>query len=103
MTGSGRMVIGAIVASSIAAIPVSAFAQDTKPRSIDQYTCKDIMRESGSGRDTAIAFLHGYLLGKSGATEVNLETMAAQTDAFIDHCLDNPNDGALDSMMKAKT
>jgi hypothetical protein len=97
-----RILIGAVVATSMAAISAGAVAQDTS-RSVDQYTCKDVMRESGSGRDSAIAFLHGFLLGKSGGSEVNLETMAAQTDAFINHCLDNPNEGAMDAMMKAKT
>ena len=33
-------------------------------RSIEQYTCKDVMREHGGNRDVTIAFLHGYLLAK---------------------------------------
>ena len=51
---------------------------------------------------SAIAFLHGYLLGKSGESGFNLESLTKQTDAFINHCLDNPNDTAVDAMMKAK-
>lgn len=35
----------------------SASAQNDKNRAIEQYTCKDIMRESGASRDVAIAFL----------------------------------------------
>jgi hypothetical protein len=79
-----------------------ALAQDPNQRSTDQYTCKDIMRQSGPDRDAAIAFIHGYLLGKSGATTFNVETLEKQTDAFVDRCLDNPNEKALDAMVKAK-
>jgi hypothetical protein len=35
----------------------SASAQGSKNRTIEQYSCKDIMRESGPSRDVAIAFL----------------------------------------------
>jgi hypothetical protein len=85
------------------AIGVSlASAQDNSVRSVDQYTCKDIMRESGASRDVSIAFVHGYLLGKSGATTFNIELLHRQTDAFINRCLDNPNEKALNAMMKIK-
>ncbi len=60
------------------------------------------MRESGSNRDVSIAFLHGYLLGKSGGSEFNIETLAKQTDAFIDRCLENPGEKAIDAMAQVK-
>ncbi len=81
----------------------SVLAQDVNERTIEQYACKDILRESGSNRDVAIAFLHGFLLGKSGATKFNLETLKKQTDAFLDRCLENPHDKAVDAMMKVKS
>jgi len=71
-------------------------------RTIEQYTCKDIIREAGSDRDVAIAFLHGYLLGKSGSSKFNIETLEKQTDAFIERCLDNPQEKAQDAMLKVK-
>lgn len=77
-------------------------AQDTNERTIEQYACKDILRESGSNRDVAIAFLHGFLLGKSGGSKFNLDTLRKQTDAFLERCLDNPHDNAVDAMVKAK-
>ena len=61
------------------------------------------MRESGSNRDVAIAFLHGLLLGKSGGSKFNLETLKKQTDAFLEQCLENPHDKAIDTMMKVKS
>jgi hypothetical protein len=80
----------------------SAVAQGPAERSTDQYLCKDIMREGGVGREIAIAFVHGIFLGKSGSDKFNLETLEKQTDAFIDHCINNPNDKAMDAMAKVK-
>jgi hypothetical protein len=94
------LVVSAVIFSALDITPV--LAQDTNERAIEQYACKDILRESGSNRDVAIAFLHGFLLGKSGATKFNLETLKKQTDAFLDHCLENPHDKAVDVMMKVK-
>jgi len=86
----------------VAAIPFAARAQSSGDRTMEQYTCRDIMRESDSNRETAIAFLHGYYLAKSGSTKFNLDVMAKQTDAFLDHCLDNPKEKAMDAMMSVK-
>jgi hypothetical protein len=80
----------------------SAFAQDKGNRTIEQYACKDIVRESGSNREVAIAFLHGFLLGKSGSSQFNLNTLLKQTDAFLDRCIENPNEKAVDVMMTVK-
>jgi hypothetical protein len=87
-----------ILGAAIGTSPVCA--QDTGEHSVDKYTCKEIMRESGADRDAAIAFIHGYLVGKSGGATFNVESLEKQTDAFIDRCLDNPNEKALDVMMK---
>jgi hypothetical protein len=79
-----------------------AFAQDNGDRTIDQYACKDIVRESGSLREVAIAFLHGYALGKSGNSQFNLEALMKQTDAFLDRCIENPNQKAIEAMISVK-
>jgi hypothetical protein len=79
-----------------------ALAQGTSDRTVEEYTCKEIIRESGPNRDTAIAFLHGFLLGKSDSSKINIETLTKQTDAFIDKCLDNPNEKAMAVMLKIK-
>ena len=88
------------VAALLTALPVQA--QDQGDRTIEQYACKDVMRDSGANRDVAIAFLHGYLLGKSGSSKFNLDKIRAQTDAFIDRCLDNPNEKAEQAMTAVK-
>ena len=79
-----------------------ASAQDNTDRAIEQYTCKDILREGGSNREVAIAFLHGFLLGKSGGSKFNIGVLTKQTDDFVDRCLDSPNDKAVDVMTKVK-
>ena len=79
-----------------------AQSQDQGDRAIEQYSCKDVMRDSGANRDVAIAFLHGYLLGKSGSSKFNLDKIRAQTDAFIDRCLDNPTEKAEQAMLAVK-
>lgn len=93
----------AIAASAIGGLPLAAHGQAADDRTVEQFTCKDVMRESGQSRDTAVAFLHGFILGKSGESGFNLENFSKQTDAFLDMCLDNPNDTALDTMMKVKS
>ncbi|HKA72077.1 MAG TPA: HdeA/HdeB family chaperone [Xanthobacteraceae bacterium] len=80
-----------------------AWAQDSKDRTVEQYTCKDVMRESGPNRDVAIAFLHGFLLGKSGSSKFNVDVLRQQSDAFIEHCLENPNEKAVDAAAKVKS
>ncbi len=79
-----------------------AMAQENGQRAIEQYECKDIMREPDARREVAIAFLHGFLLGQSGAATFNPQTMAKQSNAFIEHCLENPHDKAVGAMLKVK-
>jgi hypothetical protein len=56
----------------------------------------------GAPREVAIAFMHGYLLAKTGATKFNLTALSKQTDDFVDRCLENTNEKAMDAMMKVK-
>ena len=97
---------GAVVAAALLAgfgWVVAAWAQDSKDRTVEQYTCKDVMRESGPNRDVAIAFLHGYLLGKSGSSKFNVDTLRQQSDAFIERCLGNPGEKAVDAAAKIRS
>lgn len=87
----------ALLAASVAS-PAMA---DESDKNLAEYTCKDVMLFSGRDRDVAISVLHGFVLGKSGKTTFNTETMSAGTDRFMDYCLDNPGKKALESMEKA--
>lgn len=102
MTMRGKTALCYASALLAGLIAVSAASAEPQPRTIEQYLCKDVMRESGANRDVAIAFLHGYLLGKSGSSTFDLETLHKQTDNFIEQCLDNPGRKAVDVMTKIK-
>jgi hypothetical protein len=96
--------------ADVAAIPIVAVcwtlptsAQTaTTDRVIEQFTCKEVMREPNTSREVAIAFLHGWLLGKTGGSKFNVEVLEKQTNAFIEECLDNPQSKAADVMAKLK-
>jgi hypothetical protein len=97
-----RSVVAVAALSAVTTVPVPAQEQTTGERTIEQFICKDIMRDSGSDRDVAIAFLHGYLLGKSGRSSFDTEILRTETVAFIDRCLDNPNEKAEQAMLAVK-
>jgi hypothetical protein len=92
----------ALAAVAWSAGPSVVSAQDALNRTVDQFKCRDVMRENGANRDIAIAFLHGFLLGKSGGQSFNLDALKKQTEAFLDHCLSNPDGKAVDSMIAVK-
>jgi hypothetical protein len=98
-----HLLAGAVACTMAVGLATNANAQDSTMRKVSDYTCKDVMRDSGEGRDIAIAFMHGYLVGKAGATEFDLQLLAKQSDAFIEYCLDNPTAEAMDAMIKAKS
>ncbi|MGD1983172.1 MAG: HdeA/HdeB family chaperone [Chromatiaceae bacterium] len=81
-----------IVASATSGLALAADERDFSTQS-----CKDIMRLSGEDREIALAFAHGYVLGKKGTTRYDVDRLAGITDRFIDYCLDNPRTNALQS------
>jgi HdeA/HdeB family len=91
-----------VIIFALLAGPAPVWAQDSKDRTVEQYTCKDVMRESGANRDVVIAFLHGFLLGKSGSSKFNIDALHRQSDEFIERCLDNPSEKAVDAAAKVK-
>ncbi len=98
----GRSCVTAIPIAAICwTLPASAQTATTD-RVIEQFTCKEVMREPNTSREVAIAFLHGWLLGKAGDSKFNVEVLEKQTNAFIDECLDNPQSKAADVMAKLK-
>jgi len=102
MTSTCNRFFGAAIMTAALFITATGHAQETGDRTIEQFLCKDVMRDSGSNRDVAIAFLHGYLIGKSGSSKFNIDTLRKQSDLFVDRCLDNPNEKAVDAMTKVK-
>jgi hypothetical protein len=98
----GVGIVALLLASALVCGVVPAFSQASSEREIERFTCKDVMREPNTSREVAIAFLHGYLLGKSGASKFDVDLLKAQTDWFIDQCLDHPGEKAIEVMVKLK-
>ena len=99
-----KLSLGCVAAIlSAALLPAApAASQTATDRAVELFTCKDVMREPNTSREVAIAFLHGWLLGKSGGSKFNVEVLEKQTNAFIEECLDNPQSKAADVMGKLK-
>jgi hypothetical protein len=55
-------------------------AEQSKPRDLKDYQCKDIMILSGEDREIAFALLHGYRLGKKNTTHFEAAVLAEATD-----------------------
>ena len=79
----------------------TAFAGElSEPRDLKDNLCKDVMILSGEDREIAIAFAHGYMLGKKNTTRYIPAELGEATDKFMDYCLDNPKDNALAAFEK---
>ena len=85
----------ACASGALAADPSSSATNDLRSSS-----CKDVMRLSGADRDIALAFVHGYVLGKKGTTRYDVDRLSGITDQFLDYCLDHPSENALTSFEK---
>ncbi|WP_332460578.1 HdeA/HdeB family chaperone [Thiocapsa bogorovii] len=79
---------------------VFAAEEPSTQKGLKEFACKDVMRLSDNQREYALALVHGYRLGKMNTTQDEIEVLAAMTDQFIDHCLDNPKDNALATFEK---
>lgn len=71
-----------------------------KADDLDRFLCKDVMRMSGDDRVIAISVLHGYTLGRKGATKYVPAELSKISDSFVEHCLNNPNDKALQAFTR---
>jgi hypothetical protein len=89
------------VAGALTVGPVERSQAQDGQREVASYACRDVMRMSGEDRSIAVAFLHGYVLGSSGESAFDPEELRAATDLFIEYCLSNPDDVALDAMREA--
>lgn len=98
----GLSIIAAVTFAAYALLGTNVLAAEPANGKDDlsRFQCKDVMRLSGDEREIAIALAHGYVLGKRGTTEYDVQVLANITDQFIEHCLDHPNENALQSFEK---
>ncbi|MFM0168700.1 HdeA/HdeB family chaperone [Paraburkholderia sediminicola] len=104
-----RIVMACVIAASSLMLASVAAAQEKGGAAgskgtitdMNSYRCKDIMRMSGDDdRGIPIALMHGYFLGKKGATSFDPDVLAKVTDDFTDYCLDHPDVKALEAFAK---
>jgi hypothetical protein len=100
-----RSSLGFVAAVTLAALSLTATQSlAAEPSGTKQdlrdMSCKEVMRLSSDDREIAIALAHGYVLGKKGTTQYEVETLSQITDQFIDYCLDHPTENALQSFEK---
>ena len=101
MSKTFRNLVAAALTSTLFVSGSAAIAEEpSAKKDLKDFSCKEVMRLSGSERENALALVHGYRLGKMNTTQYEIEALADLTDRFIDHCLDNPNDKALAAFEK---
>jgi hypothetical protein len=91
----------AYLAAAAVIVGAASFPAKAAEVTIETYSCRDLLRETGSERDVAIAFMHGYVLGRGNAAKFEVETLRKQSAAFIERCLDDPKQPALETMRKS--
>ena len=100
MSKSFRRLLTATTTFALLFSTAALAEEPSTKKDLNEYLCKDVMRLSGSEREASLALVHGYRLGKMGTTQFDVEALSDLTDRFIDHCLDNPNDKALEAFQK---
>src|SRR5215213_6331692 len=75
-------------------------AKSDQSDDLERYLCKDVMRMSSDDRIIATSVLHGYTLGRKSTTKYVPAELSKITDSFLEHCLNNPNDKALQAFNK---
>ena len=99
---SVKSVAASVAVSILMALGVAgaAYAGDEQVKNVNEFLCRDILRVAGDERDIAVAFMHGYLLGKSGKDTFNREKLSAATDNFIEACLGDVNGVAVKTLQQ---
>ena len=95
------VLMAAAISLSLVAFSGVVSAEEMKAdNNLNDFSCKDVMVFTIDNREVAIAFMHGYFLGKQGKMTFNTDELAKRTDQFMDYCLDNPTAKAIDSMAR---
>jgi len=93
-----RIIFSIVAVALIMSSTGVVFADTDVSKDLTSSACKDLMRYSGEDRVIALAFAHGYWLGKKGTTIYNPAKLGEASDELIETCLDNPNAKALKTL-----
>lgn len=113
MSSMSRKMLSVAIAAAVSIAAFGALAADRATEEarkkvqdaagvvkMNEVLCKDVVRFSGEDRLIALGVLHGYYLGKKGATEYVTSRLSRASDDFIEYCLDHPGAKALESFGK---
>jgi hypothetical protein len=95
--------IRSLIPAAFVALPLlyaPASAAEGEMVDMSRYLCRDVMRMSDDERAITISVLHGYRLGKKGATTFVAADLAKVSNEFFEYCLDNPHEKAMASFEK---
>ncbi len=102
-----QIVLAATMALSL--LPVGAVVAAEKEAAdtgvtytIDEVTCRQLLRMSGDSRDFTVVFLHGFVSGKKSELVFDAVPLTEATDKAIDICIDNPDGKLLSAFEKAR-
>jgi hypothetical protein len=101
MSKSHKFLAVAATFSALCFAGSTAYSDElSETKDLKDSQCKDVMILSGEDREIAIAFAHGYMLGKKNTTQYVPAELGDATDKFMAYCLDNPKDNALAAFEK---
>ena len=95
--------IRSLIPAAFVALPLlyaPAGAAEGEVVDMTTYLCKDVMRMSDHDHAITMSVLHGYRLGKKGATTFVAADLAKLSNEFVEYCLDNPHEKAMASFEK---
>lgn len=84
----------------------TSLAESGKPAAkdagLDQLDCRTLLRLGGDERAYTLLYLHGFVSGKLGQLQLDVQTMADVTDRVVEHCIDHPSDRLLPVFQKQR-
>lgn len=80
---------GLLLAASIGA-PGTAPADEGLKVQIPDITCREMLKMDGEEQQLTLVFLHGFMSGKAGMTEVDGPALMEATETIKDRCIDAP-------------
>lgn len=70
--------------------------------SLTAMTCRQLLKSSGDERTNSLIFMHGYISGKKGETQIDAPALTNITEQAIDTCIDNPDRSAFEVLEEVR-
>ena len=69
---------------------------------IEEWTCADMLRETGDSRDFTMIYMHGFISGKKSDMVMDTLELTEATDRLLDICIADTSANLLKSFEKAR-